>query len=349
MSIIAAILVLGILITLHEFGHFFFARITGIEVREFSVGFGPQLFSRTGKKGTKYALRLIPLGGYCSFYGEDDVSGASASDPRDFNKQPVWKRLLTILMGPGMNFLLAFTVLVVYFSISGTPIVEAVIQSVEENAPAYVSGIQPGDTVVSVNGADVLSSSDALTQAIAEAGAEPIHMVVRRGGETLALTTSAFFDEALNRYRIGITIMNQQVGTEPIAFGEALRLSGAYCVELSRMILKLLGSLVTTGQGADQMSGVVGAVAQTSQMVTTYGYTVLIDVFCSISVNLGLFNLLPIPGLDGARAIFLIIEGIRRKPVPREKEALVHLIGMGVLFALMIVLVFKDVLTLIGG
>ena len=111
-SVLVALLLLGILITVHEFGHYIFARMTGIEVMEFAIGFGPKIVGWTGKSGTKFALRCIPLGGYCAFYGEDDVEGKATNDPRAFGKQPVWKRMLSVLMGPGMNFLLPLVVLV---------------------------------------------------------------------------------------------------------------------------------------------------------------------------------------------------------------------------------------------
>ena len=124
-SVLVALLLLGILITVHEFGHYIFARMTGIEVMEFAIGFGPKIVGWTGKSGTKFALRCIPLGGYCAFYGEDDVEGKATNDPRAFGKQPVWKRMLSVLMGPGMNFLLPLVVLVLYFWIGGVTGTEA--------------------------------------------------------------------------------------------------------------------------------------------------------------------------------------------------------------------------------
>ena len=159
-SVLVALLLLGILITVHEFGHYIFARMTGIEVMEFAIGFGPKIVGWTGKSGTKFALRCIPLGGYCAFYGEDDVEGKATNDPRAFGKQPVWKRMLSVLMGPGMNFLLPLVVLVLYFWIGGVTGTEALVADVEQGGPAYTAGLQAGDIILSVFHAGLVSSNN---------------------------------------------------------------------------------------------------------------------------------------------------------------------------------------------
>ena len=159
LSILIAILLLGILIAVHEFGHFFFSRLVGIEVREYAIGMGPLLLSHKGKNGTQYSLRLIPVGGYCSFYGEDDITGAQQEDPRAFAKQPVWKRMTSVLMGPGMNFILAFVVAVVFFAAAGITVVQGYqpyVQDVAGSGPAYSAGMQAGDVILTVNGQDVM-------------------------------------------------------------------------------------------------------------------------------------------------------------------------------------------------
>ena len=317
-SVLVALLLLGILITVHEFGHYIFARMTGIEVMEFAIGFGPKIVGWTGKSGTKFALRCIPLGGYCAFYGEDDVEGKATNDPRAFGKQPVWKRMLSVLMGPGMNFLLPLVVLVLYFWIGGVTGTEALVADVEQGGPAYTAGLQAGDIILDVNGTapNPENASQSLTELINATQGDAMVLGIRRDGERTEITLTPFYDAETGRYRMGIHVSAVASGEMlPVSFGEAVR---------------------------------VGTVAAVSEQVSTYGFAAFINALVVISINLGIMNLLPIPGLDGARFLFLLVEAIRRKPLPQKKEAIVNLIGMALLFGLMILLVFKDVWTLMG-
>lgn len=350
-SLLAAILLLGILITVHEFGHYIFARMTGIEVMEFAIGFGPKIVGWTGKSGTKFALRCIPLGGYCAFYGEDDAEGKSVNDPRAFYRQPVWKRMLSVLMGPGMNFLLPLVVLFVYFWIGGMTGYQVVVNSVEANSPAYMAGMQAGDVVLEIGGEALGQENPAteMTTLVAAAGGEETDVLVLRDGEYIRLTLTPSYDTELSRYRVGVQIQNQVLSEKlAVSPGTALKTSWDTCIYAGTAIWTALRDMVTTGAGLDEVGGVVGTVAVVSEQVSTYGFAAFINSLALISINLGIMNLLPIPGLDGARFLFLLLEAIRRKPIPQQKEAIVNLIGMALLFGLMILLVFKDVLTLLG-
>ena len=345
--VLIAILLLGILVVAHEFGHFMAARLTGIEVMEFAVGFGPKLLSRTSKKtGTKFSLRAIPLGGFCSFYGEDDATGKSKDDPRAYGKQSVWKRMLTVLMGPMMNFILAFVVAAVYIFCTGVADVEPYLLDVEPGGPAQVAGLQAGDVIAEVNGANMLDGTmETLLGAID--GSDELALTVRRDGETLTLLCTPFWDEGAGQYRIGITISSRYTGaSHPVSLGAAIGQSWDTCVYAGGMILNAVGALVTRGEGLDQTSGPVGVVSLVSQEVRNYGLDAFINLLVVISINLGIMNLLPIPGLDGSRFLFMVVEAIRRKPVPQEKEAMVHLVGMLFLFSLMIFFTFRDVMNL---
>ena len=195
-SVLVALLLLGILITVHEFGHYIFARMTGIEVMEFAIGFGPKIVGWTGKSGTKFALRCIPLGGYCAFYGEDDVEGKATNDPRAFGKQPVWKRMLSVLMGPGMNFLLPLVVLVLYFWIGGVTGTEALVADVEQGGPAYTAGLQAGDIILDVNGTapNPENASQSLTELINASQGDAMVLGIRRDGERTEITLTPFYD-----------------------------------------------------------------------------------------------------------------------------------------------------------
>lgn len=350
-SVLVALLLLGILITVHEFGHYIFARMTGIEVMEFAIGFGPKIVGWTGKSGTKFALRCIPLGGYCAFYGEDDVEGKATNEPRAFGKQPVWKRMLSVLMGPGMNFLLPLVVLVLYFWIGGVTGTEALVADVEQGGPAYTAGLQAGDIILDVNGTapNPENASQSLTELINATQGDTMVLGIRRDGERTEITLTPFYDAETGRYRMGIHVSAVASGEMlPVSFGEAVRDSWNVCVNAATIIGQALRDMVTTGARLNEVGGVVGTVAAVSEQVSTYGFAAFINALVVISINLGIMNLLPIPGLDGARFLFLLVEAIRRKPLPQKKEAIVNLIGMALLFGLMILLVFKDVWTLMG-
>lgn len=361
LSILAAILLLGILITMHEFGHFLAARACGIAVREYSIGFGPQLLHKTGKKGTLFSLRLIPMGGYCAFYGEDTTDETSLADPRAFSKQPVWKRMITVLMGPGMNFLLAFAVLFFYVWIGGTTSTVPVIAAVEENSPAMEAGLEAGDQVLEIDGIQLIDTTlDSFTEAIGhyQEGSSPLVLTVLRGTETLELQLRPFWDEELGRYRFGISVSTSartttgtdgklHVITRPASIGTAASIAWNNCIYAGTAMLTALKNLVTRGEGLDQTSGPVGIVSMVSSEVRAGGLDAFINLLILISINLGIMNLLPIPGLDGSRILFQLLEVVRRKPIPPEKEAVVHLAGFVLLFGLMIFFTYRDIMHLI--
>jgi len=354
MYILIALLLLGILITVHEWGHFIAARLTGIQVSEFAIGMGPKLFGWQSKKyATVFSLRAIPVGGFCAFYGEDDLSGKHIGDSWAFGNQAVWKRILTVAMGPMMNFVLAFVVTMLFFWIGGVNEVTGVdpyIHQVAAAGPAYSAELQDGDIIESVNGMSVLDgTTDTLLNAISayQEGDAPLRMVVRRGNETFETEMTPFWDEAEGKYRVGVTIGGRYRTTHrPCGLGEAIGESWSTCVYAGGMIINALKDLVTTGAGLEQTSGPVGVVSMVSQEVAIGGFEAFLNYLVVISINLGIMNLLPIPGLDGSRLIFLIIEAIRRKPIAPQKEAIVHLIGMIFLFGLMIFFTFKDVMNL---
>ena len=356
MYIILAILLLAILITVHEFGHYMAARAMKIEVREFSIGMGPKLFGwKSRKYETTFAVRGIPIGGYCAFYGEDDPTGKSKDDPRAIAKQNVWKRLFVILMGPMMNFVLAFAVATVFYWVSGISVatgVDPYIAEVMAAGPANFAGMQAGDRVTEINGKNMMDGTmDTLLDTIQawKEGDGPLQMTVERGDETLHMEMTPAWDEAEKKMRIGVTIGGTyRTETQPVSFLDGLRYSWELCVNASGAILGALKDLVTTGEGLDQTAGPVGIVSLVSSEVKEGGFSAFTQLLVLISINLGLMNLLPIPGLDGSRLVFGIVEVIRRKPVPPEKEAVVHLVGMVLLFGLMIFFTMKDIMRLFG-
>lgn len=365
-SILLAILMLGILIAIHEAGHFWAARLTRIEVREFAIGFGPKLFGWTSRKrGTRFALRAIPLGGYCAFYGEDDVDGSAKDDPRSFTKQKVWKRMITVLMGPIMNFVLAFVVMIGFsffyyqtYDFTGieTYSLTPYVEEVKADTPAERAGLQAGDLIVSVNG--VSATKGITTESTANAafslmidawqeGDEPLTIVVQRGDETVKLYATP------ENHMIGITwtptpITKAETGirevpTRGLTFGESIETAWDKCISAGRVIYDALGALITRGEGLEQTGGPVAVVSEVSKSVQAYGLPQYFWLLCVISINLGIMNLLPIPGLDGARFLFMVIEAIFRRPVPRKVEAIINVAGTLLLLAVMLFFTGRDI------
>lgn len=346
MYILIGILLLGILIAVHEFGHFIAARICGIEVMEFSIGMGPKIVGWTGKKGTKFSLRCIPLGGFCAFYGEDDAEGKFVDDPRAYNKQNVWKRIFTVAMGPMMNFVLALVVAIGFYALLQYPVVEPMIVEITPDSAAQEAGLMVNDVITAVDGESVLDGTiNALQTALN--GQEQYDLTVKRGEETINLTVSPQYDEAAGRSLIGITYSGHQIGTMRLTFPQAVKAGANYCLDAGAMVFKALGGLFTDPEIRDSVSGPVGAVAIVSDAVKQDGAEAFFSLLVVISVNLGVMNLLPIPGLDGSRIVFHVVEAVRGKPIKPEREAMVHLVGMLFLFALMIFFTFKDVLRLL--
>ena len=359
--ILAAILMLGIMVTVHEAGHFWAARLTGIPVKEFAIGFGPKLLSWKSKKyETQFFLRLIPAGGYCMFYGEDDIDGKEKNDPRAMHNFAVWRRLVTVAAGPIMNFILALIVAAGIFMAVGEMVYSGytLIDSVSPGSPAEEAGFLAQDVILSVNGEDARGLDDggrtyrvsALIGRYQE-GDAPLTLTVQRGDQTVTLQAAPRYDEGEGRFLLGVGLLPaESPEIVPVSIPRAVQLGAQYCVEDGGAILKSLWELITTGKGLAESSGPVGiikGVAETTQAAAAESAGTALSAYAQllvlISVNLGLFNLLPIPGLDGSRALFLIIEGIIRRPINRKVEAYIFTAGTLLLLGLMLLLTFKDV------
>lgn len=335
MYYILALLLLGVLIMAHEAGHFLAARACGIGVQEFAMGMGPLLLKKKSKKGTQFSLRLFPIGGYCQFYGEDE----DLPDPRAFNRQAVWKRAVTVASGPLMNFIVAFLVIVLYMSAVGLLAVVPNVAQVEPNAQQ--AGLMPGDELIAVNG-EAVTDTQMIALAIDESAGESVTLTVLRDGEQMEIAVTPFYDEELGRYRAGFTFAQQRVRVPLL---QSVPFSVSYNVESVRLIASTLKNLLFKGEGVNDVTGPVGTVYVIQEVTQAGGLDVYLELIALISVNLGVVNLLPIPGLDGSRLLFLLVEAIRRRPVKRELEGAIHAAGFILLMGLMIVLTYKDIMS----
>lgn len=340
--ILIAVLLLGVIIVVHEFGHFVVGRLCGIGVVEFSVGFGPKLLGWR-KKETDYSLRAIPLGGYCRFVGEDEENAA----PNAMNNAAVWKRILTVAAGATMNFVLAYVAAVAMLCLFYVGDILPKVDAVVENSPAAVAQLQAGDVVTAVDG-ETVSYNYAGVEALRAAlqANDSIELTVRRGDETFAVEIApeiVVTDEATGATakQIGVNF-----STRAYTLGEAIPSAGRYMVEMTKMLFDSLKNLIFRGEGAEDMAGTVGTVVVVSEVMREDSRMIL-NILFFLSLNIGIMNLLPLPALDGGRLVFLLVEAIRRKPVPPEKEGMVHAIGLLLLLMLFVALTFHDIQTFI--
>ena len=346
MNSVLAVLILGGIILFHELGHFIFAKLSGIEVTEFSLGMGPRLLSL--KKGeTRYSLKLLPFGGSCAMLGEDE----DAEGDRAFNNKPVFNRIAVVAGGPLFNFLLAFLLSLVIVGCAGS-FYEPVVVGVEKGYPAEQVGILPGDVITKVNHRSVHSYRD-LTPYLTAHPHQDVTITWKHTDENgktekrSAKITPVYIDRT-GQSMIGVRF---DATLQKITNPAQLVIQSVYEVEhwigyvFDSIHLMFVGKVT-----ADDISGPVGIVTtidHTIEQAASAGKTVVAVVLMNfavlLSANLGVMNLLPLPALDGGRLVFLIIEAIRRKPIDREKEGMIHAVGMIVLLVLMVFILFNDV------
>ncbi|MDO5707991.1 MAG: RIP metalloprotease RseP [Andreesenia angusta] len=327
-TIIVALLVFCIVVFIHELGHFAVAKFVGIKVHEFSIGMGPKLFGKK-KNETEYSLRAIPLGGYVRMEGEDEESDDEAS----FGNKPVISRMAVILAGAFMNFVLAIVVFLIYFMIMGSPIDSNIIGDVLPNEPAQIAGVRPGDEIVRIDGKNIDDWQD-ISKTITE-GKNSVDVQVKRGNEIKDLNIDIKEDNG--KKIIGIV---KQVDK---SFTKAVSSSGMMFKDMIKAMFEFLGRLFTGGVSSSEVSGPVGVIYVVGEAAKS-GFANVLLITGFISVNLGFFNLLPIPALDGSRFAFLLIEAIRGKKLDPNKEALVHVFGFILLISITIFITYKDIL-----
>ncbi|HHW70180.1 MAG TPA: PDZ domain-containing protein [Clostridiales bacterium] len=339
MNIIIALIVLSVIIMVHEFGHFMTGKMVGIYAEEFSIGMGPRLLKYEGKD-TVYSLRALPIGGYVKFLGEDDNS----NDPRAFNNVAVWKRCLVVVSGALMNFVFAIILLSILFSTHGIYIPSPTIAEIIEDSPAHIAGIQKDDIIVAIDNIDlsnidVEDAVETIREVLNKNGSKPTTIEVIRNEEHKTFTVIPQYDEDTNLYLIGIKFGYE---LKKLGIGRSIVMAISNIGKMSVIMLKFLGNLIFKHEGIEDIVGPVGIVGEIGKAAQA-GAEQLINLAIIISLNLGIINLVPFPALDGGRLLLLIIEGVRGKPIDREKEGLINLIGFVLLLLLMIVVTFKDI------
>lgn len=352
-TISSTILVLGILIFVHELGHFLVAKWSGVTVLRFSFGFGPRLFGL--KRGdTDYCISLVPLGGYVKMLGEDtDEEVTEEQLARSFSTQPLLRRAGIVLAGPMSNFALAIIIFTLVYALSGIPQMTADIGTVNPGSPAEQAGILPGDKVLAVNDHPVNTWED-LSKNIEMAGDEPLVLKVRRGEEVLPIRVKAtvsevtnLFGEKISRAVIGVTASGKFTTREvnPLgAFNEAI----AQTVNLSRLFLMTIVKMIEGVVSLKTLGGPI-LIAQMAGQQASEGAVNLVYFIAIISVNLAVLNLLPIPILDGGHLLFFSLEAILGRPIETKKIEFAQKIGMVALLVLMLFVFYNDIMRLLPG
>lgn len=337
MRIILALLIFSVIVIVHELGHFLLAKYNGITVTEFSVGMGPRLLSAEWG-GTRYSLKLLPFGGSCMMVGEEEES----SDEGSFGSKSVWARIAVVAAGPIFNFILAFVLSVIIVGNLGYD--DTVIQ-VTPGFPAAEAGMQDGDEIVRMGGSrTMLYREISLFNSMHQGSAAEV--TYRRDGQKYTVTLTPVKDEN-GFYRYGFEKMNTRTKGNVL---QVFKYSAAELRYYLKATVESLAMLFRGRVGLDDMSGPVGivdAIGDTYEANRADGwyYVTLSMIMMSIllSVNLGVMNFLPIPALDGGRLVFLVIEAIRGRALPQEKESMVHFVGFMFLMGLMVVILMNDV------
>lgn len=368
LSIFLAILILLAMITIHEFGHFLSGRVLGFKINEFAIGFGPAIFKRRSKKsGLLFSVRALPLGGYCAFAGEDGTEQAKEievfddeslkAEPsptcaeeqskevtpagKNFTDQPPWKRIIVLVSGALMNYLLALFLIIICFFAYGMPSYKILSVEEDEGYSAQYS-LAAGDVILSANGRTVYLATDLITALNGKEEGDIVGFTVlregKRQGVEIILRADCDFKNSSQISKIwralgagtreeegglywDVTAQNCRLG-----FFDTIGKSFGYSFRMAGSIFKVLGELLTGNLGLSAMGGPVTTIKTTGQMAVQGGQSFL-QVAAYIGVNLAVFNLLPIPALDGSKVIFCLIEWIFRKPVPRKVEAIIHAVG----------------------
>lgn len=376
-TIILFLIIFGVVVISHEFGHFIIGRRNGIRVLEFAVGMGPTLFSFE-KGGVKYSLKLLPIGGACMFDGEDGMA-AQEEEKEDggllrramvqpdipltedepefmtqsygmaFTEAGVWKRIATVFAGPFFNFILAFVVAIILTAFSGADL--PVVGQIAEGSAAEEAGLMSGDVITQINHETIHFYREVMVISAMNKG-ETLEIHYIRDGQKGVASVTPRYDENDGRYYIGIIGAGEYLECNPLQVFQY----GLYEVEYyAKTTYKSLGMLIRGQVSRDDVSGPVG-IAQFvgesyDQAEENYGTSsailTMLEIVVLLSVNLGILNLLPLPALDGGRLLFMLVEVVRGKPIAPEKEGLVHFAGLVVFMVLMVFIMYNDIMKIV--
>ncbi len=333
--VIIAILVLLIMITVHELGHYLMGKALKFSIDEFAIGFGPPLLKKNIKNGEKFSLRLIPLGGFCAFTGEDE----EAKNKNSFNAKKPWARILVLLSGAVMNYLFSLLLIIIMFSAYGQ---NSLI--VKNTAVSSQYSLQKEDVILKANGKNVYLVTDLMRAVENKSQGERVDFLVRRGESDVNISVELLADTNFNNLE-DITKLNMALGTYSVNgegtfqgglyacsvrlnFFSTIGRSFEYSFKLAGTVLGVIGELLTGKMGLSSVGGTVTTIGVTANAIRVGGFRYLLYISSFIGVNLAVFNLLPVPALDGSRIVFTLIEWITKKPINKKVEGIIHTVGL---------------------
>jgi regulator of sigma E protease len=350
-TVLATIIVLGVLVFVHELGHFLMAKLFGVRVDAFSLGFPPKLLHK--KIGdTDYRLSVVPLGGYVKLFGENPNDEVPPElEPVSFSHHPLWHRFLIVIAGPTFNLLFAAMALFLVFTFSGIPYLTTTVGGVKEGSPAAQAGLEKGDKILAIEGQKVSRWED-LSKKIRQTGEHPLTLSVQRGEKVFqvsltpqSMETADIFGGKVSAVIIGIT-SGDQVSTEHVSPFRAMEQGIVYTGRITWLTVESLYKLLAREVPLKSVGGPI-LIAQVAGKQAEMGVTYLVQFMAALSVNLFLLNLLPIPVLDGGHLFFFALEAIRGKPVAVKHREMAQGLGLMLILALMILVFYQDILRLV--
>ncbi len=356
------IAIISLIVFIHEFGHFYVARLCGVQIEAFSIGFGKEIFGFNDKKGTRWKLCILPLGGYVKMYG--DKNGASMPDLEELKKMSteekgksfiyknVYQRFAIVIAGPAANFLLAILLFTFLFKINGLNTVLPIVDEVLPQSAALESNLQKGDKILTIDGKEITDFNE-VRQAVMTSSSKELHFEIEREKQILKINITPkyqvskdFFGDEIKTGMLGITA--SQTIHEDLNIGQSFAQANAETYKISLAIFDAIGELVTGKRSVKELGGPI-KIAKYSGKTVTMGITVVAWFMAMISINLGVMNLLPVPMLDGGHLFFYIIEMVIKKPLPQKAQNIGFQIGMALVLTLMLFTTFNDVQQLIFG
>ncbi len=351
-TIAATVVVLGVLVFVHEFGHFIVAKLLKVRVQVFSLGFPPKLISKT-IGDTDYRISVVPLGGYVKLLGENPNDEVPPEDlPYSFLHRPLWHRALIVLAGPAFNFLFAVLALFMLFAVWGIPYMPTEVGRVIDGSPAARAGLQAGDVITAVGDAKV-SRWEELAQQIRRHGEQPLPIAVKRDGRDLKFTLTPeiresenIFGQKVQAYQIGVASAERLV-TEKVGGLTAMEQGLFYSLRIAALTLQSIYKLLAREISMDTLGGPI-MIAQVAGKQAEMGFSHLLHFMAVLSVNLTLLNLLPVPVLDGGHLVFLFLEAVRGKPLALKHREMAQAVGMMLILTLMILVFYHDIMRIVS-
>lgn len=354
LTVLAFVAVIGPLVFVHELGHYLVGRWCGVKAEAFSIGFGPEIAAWVDRRGTRWRIGALPLGGYVRFKG--DMNAASQTDPawlemsaadraESFPAKPLWQRAAIVAAGPLINFLFAIVILGSFAFIHGESRTPAIAGQVQAGSAAAAAGIVAGDRIVAINGREMATFDDIRLYAQIRPG-EPVSIQVERGGERLerqgrigAVEESDGFGNSFKIGRLGIAPGDPVI--EPVSLWRAPVVAIERTGQIIRTMVETLGQILGGGRSVKELGGPL-KIAEVSGQAATLGVESFIFFMALISINLGFINLLPIPMLDGGHLLFYGLEAVQRKPVSAKVQEWAYRSGLAMLLAMMMLVTFND-------